>query len=111
MNKRAKISSLWSYFISTDNNFAKCDICGKKCSYSSTTSNLRKHIERIQLASNLQEGKLNIIQPDVQLRDLDDLDVEPHQNQNAAEASASASKLLKLQHLMNPQQSKAHTAK
>jgi hypothetical protein len=39
----------------------------------------------------LQEGKLNIIEPDVQLRDPDDLDVEPDQNQNAAEASTSTS--------------------
>jgi hypothetical protein len=39
----------------------------------------------------LQEGKLNIIQPHVQLRDPDDLDVEPDENQNAAEASTSAS--------------------
>jgi hypothetical protein len=91
ISKRAKTSSLLSYFTSIDNNFTKCDICGKKCSYKSTTSNLRKHIKRIHPAINFQEGKLNIIQPDVQLRDPDNLDEEPDQNKNAAEASASAS--------------------
>jgi hypothetical protein len=48
-------------------------------------------MERIHPAINWQEGKLNIVQPDVQLRDPDDLNEEPDQNQNAAEASTSAS--------------------
>lgn len=56
MNKRVKTSSLWSYFTDVGNQFAKCDICEKRCSYKTTTNNLKKHLERLHPTVILQGG-------------------------------------------------------
>ncbi|XP_067008469.2 uncharacterized protein [Anabrus simplex] len=46
MKTGRKTSILWSYFTYINDNVAKCDLCDRKLSYKSTTTNLRKHIER-----------------------------------------------------------------
>ncbi|XP_023224555.1 zinc finger BED domain-containing protein 4-like [Centruroides sculpturatus] len=56
MNKRSKISSVWSHFTILNNELklAECDICAKKLSYHSTITNLKKHLSRKHPAINLE---------------------------------------------------------
>ncbi|XP_047004627.1 zinc finger BED domain-containing protein 4-like [Schistocerca americana] len=47
--KRSRTSEMWSYFEILDREFAKCTLCGKKLSYKSTTTNLKKHLQKSHL--------------------------------------------------------------
>jgi hypothetical protein len=57
--KRAKTSSLWTYFSITDDNTktCRCELCGLLLSYRSTLNNLKKHIERRHVTVNLSADK------------------------------------------------------
>ncbi|KAJ4425461.1 hypothetical protein ANN_28077 [Periplaneta americana] len=57
--KRSKTSPIWSFFTSVNDTekIAQCDICSKKLCYSSSVTNLKKHIERKHPIINLQISK------------------------------------------------------
>lgn len=52
---KQKYSPIWNLFEVIDRDCARCLICAKRFSYRSTTSNLRKHLER-------KHGTLQVVQ-------------------------------------------------
>lgn len=58
-----KTSSVWHYCTPVSRTIAKCDLCKKLLSYSTSTSNLRKHFVRIHPELRTSDGKLK--EPDV----------------------------------------------
>ncbi|XP_049772570.1 uncharacterized protein LOC126159811 [Schistocerca cancellata] len=55
--KRSRTSELWSYFEILDREFTKCTLCGKKLSYKSTTTNLKKHLQKSHLIVNFSSQR------------------------------------------------------
>ncbi|XP_049769491.1 E3 SUMO-protein ligase ZBED1-like [Schistocerca cancellata] len=55
--KRSRTSEMWSYFEILDREFAKCTLCGKKLSYKSTTTNLKKHLQKSHLIVNFSSQR------------------------------------------------------
>lgn len=49
MSQDKKTSNIWQHFSVIGSNFATCDICKKKLSYKTSTTNLRKHLNNIHL--------------------------------------------------------------
>lgn len=46
MSLNRKTSTLWNLFTVEDNNNAKCNLCGQKMFYKSSTSNMKRHVTR-----------------------------------------------------------------
>ncbi|XP_047103747.1 E3 SUMO-protein ligase ZBED1-like, partial [Schistocerca piceifrons] len=61
--KRSRRSELWNHFTVLDEEFAKCGLCGKKLSYKTSTTNLKKHIERSHVMVNFATNSSRSVDP------------------------------------------------
>ncbi|XP_049769752.1 uncharacterized protein LOC126108523 [Schistocerca cancellata] len=61
--KRSRRIELWNHFTILDQEYAKCGLCGKKLLYSTSTTNLKKHIERSYIIVNFATNSSRSIDP------------------------------------------------
>lgn len=58
---KKKKSILWNFFTEIDQIKAKCNLCGVKLSYKTSTSNLKKHMQIKHPTISLNINEVNLL--------------------------------------------------